>query len=828
VVPWSIPVWTLTIILLFFSGVVAAQEGPIEPVSTPETILYLQGGETLGPTLTGQGGIFPPASPLRPTTFIVGEFEFLAEGNATIHDPGFAIYARTSSNELIPGRMASFEVALSLDGSEKARFTSTGRPLTNDFEGYNGRTTGTITIEAGQTLVAKVYITYTDMAPEVAWGRSNFMSRISFTGDTVRASNISTTWVHSGEALDELDEAKDRASGDGVVVDVRLDTLDPGLLRMATLGLEREGRGIKPVASWTGYDLDGDGAKTGYMGNGSFVIRWFIAGNDSILGGFVENGSVNATLQILTPSPSFWHFDLGRLDLSPPPEEQGFAPGVIVAVVVISVIPLVFLKVPAGVVLAPILALGGRFRRRGGRVVPDDVTANVNDDDDDELHGESSTAVITRNPYFRDFTFLLYSAFYVNVSMNVATNLLGVDIYQRSGSATLMAFHGAIMMFFMMGLGPVVWGYVSDRRSGRKGLMVSTNLAGLFLLIILSMTATQLVSVYVFTLAFMFFVGAKFLQFVLTTEYFPNKVRGTVLAYMTMAELFGAAVGNILAGFSYEMAGVGLTFAIALVFRALSLVFLFPVRDHGQVEEDGVTFRGLVYDSVAWVKGALRLETLRVGIAGFARMADPRRWFAGYSELPHRKQFDYLIAIGVIGGIGGNFIGILWGIYMIENGLPFRLFGIILAIGSLWTPIHIFLSGYLSDRIGPRKVYIWAQIIGYGLLWVLFNLFVQFGEKTVEGLFIVGMIFMIPVWPFIAITGQKMVSEMTSESIRGRALAILGIGGALGQLFGMTSGGFLKDWFGYEKTFLIAIIPVYISIVIAVYGIWFKRPEGTR
>jgi len=782
----SVTLLVLTLVLISgLAGTVSAGDEAIPPGLDllPESVLHISGTESLTPMSPTRGASAHPSA-FASSRDQVGLFSTRISHNGTIVAPSFDIYAHSIGGFSLPSSTARLEADILLDGMVVMSLSSPEDPLGVEPKRYSAASSDSFTVSRGQTLGLRVFIIYVDRGPEVLWGTPDAPSRFSFGGDAIVLVGQDVSGIGGMLRVNATLEEMVR----GLVDTVELVVTDRDHPYVTIPCTNRSGNDLEQTSHL--WDIDVSSGDYSWMGDGEGVYL---------------------QVRVTSRNGEIWVFDLGDVVVEEEPEPVN-GPLFVALIVIFGALPTIFLSPRVVALFAPLMLL---LRRFAGKAKSVDGKVTINDR-------------IVSNKQFRDFKLLMFSIFYANLSLTFGT-FIGWELYNMTGkSAMVVGVHGSLNTFLTFAMAPLVWGAASDKKGNRKNVLIASNVVAIAVLLLMSVTAGSFASLFLWALVLTFFVFAKFLYNVMTTEYFPDEVRGTALSYIIMADILGAAVGTAFGGFIYEAYGLGFCFILAAVFRVVSTGYLFPVRDAGKLDQRKETLDHFLSSLKEWLVEVTRVEALRESWGRFRVWADPRRWFAGYNQLPHRRQFDYMIAHGLIGAIGGSIVGMLWGYYLMDNGLPESLFSVCLLFGNLLGPLMVILAGRSCDRFGPRKVFVATQLLGYGVFWLGFNLFVLFGSKSVESMFAVGLFFMIPVWPFAVISSQHFISELTGENLRGRALAILGVGGALGNVVGNLAGGYMKDTLGYDTTFWLAIIPIYAAAFIAYYGVWVKRPKGMR
>ncbi|KXH79219.1 MFS transporter [Sporosarcina sp. HYO08] len=144
------------------------------------------------------------------------------------------------------------------------------------------------------------------------------------------------------------------------------------------------------------------------------------------------------------------------------------------------------------------------------------------------------------------------------------------------------------------------------------------------------------------------------------------------------------------------------------------------------------------------------------------------------------------------------------------------IFGATFITAFIMSPIW----GRVADRYGFKPILI---INGFGIATsVLLMGFIN----SVETFFILRLLNGI-VTGFIP-TSLAFVSSQTSKEEAGKMLGTLQMGSMTGMLFGPVLGGLLADQFGFQYTFIITSISIYLVALLVLVGIREKKKEKSK
>lgn len=178
----------------------------------------------------------------------------------------------------------------------------------------------------------------------------------------------------------------------------------------------------------------------------------------------------------------------------------------------------------------------------------------------------------------------------------------------------------------------------------------------------------------------------------------------------------------------------------------------------------------------------------------------------------NKKRITIFGWASFLNDLGSDIIFPVWPLFVRSLGASMSALGFIDGLGQALVSISQAFSGYLSDRVGKRKIFIW---IGY----------------LMGSIARVGYAFSTHWWhliPFKALdrTGKirsaprdALVAESSSNYNRGRNFGFLRMMDNLGAVSGIIVCILFFEILGYRKLFLLAAIPSLIAVILILFFI---------
>ncbi len=252
--------------------------------------------------------------------------------------------------------------------------------------------------------------------------------------------------------------------------------------------------------------------------------------------------------------------------------------------------------------------------------------------------------------------------------------------------------------------------------------------------------------------------------------------RGASIGLLAASSAFGGGVGAIVGGITYQWYDLRIAFlsgGLSAVVAGLMILFLFKDDSHAT---DSTTQSG---GRITTLKVLQNFDVLKPCISCFSYMVGITAFYA-------------LASIYVVEILGGS--RLLWGV---SATLAYVIGAVAIA------PI-----GRLSDRIG-RKPIIRAGLLAQVVLFISFIFF--------RNPLFVALLSVVPLGFIVCNTITTLVTDVTTEQQRGKAVGIqysfLNSGGVVGPL----AGGAIAQEFGFGFVLVFAIVSVLFSFL------WLQR-----
>lgn len=178
-----------------------------------------------------------------------------------------------------------------------------------------------------------------------------------------------------------------------------------------------------------------------------------------------------------------------------------------------------------------------------------------------------------------------------------------------------------------------------------------------------------------------------------------------------------------------------------------------------------------------------------------------------------RKTVRTFAAASFLNDLGSDMIYPIWPLFLISvMGANMAVLGFIDGLGEAIVSISQAASGYISDKIRKRKIFIW---IGY-----LFGSLSRFGYAiSVVWQHIIPFRILDRAGKIRSAPRDAIIADISSSENRGRNFGLLRTMDNLGAVCGILICIFLFKYLGYRNLFIIAAIPSLAGVGLIIFRI---------
>lgn len=183
-----------------------------------------------------------------------------------------------------------------------------------------------------------------------------------------------------------------------------------------------------------------------------------------------------------------------------------------------------------------------------------------------------------------------------------------------------------------------------------------------------------------------------------------------------------------------------------------------------------------------------------------------------------KRKIKILGIASFLNDVGSDMIYPIWPLFVRSLGANMAILGFLDGLGDALVSISQAISGYVSDRIRKRKIFIWLGYffgslsrIGYAIssAWqhlIPFRILDRIGKIR-------------------SAPRDAMVADLSTNEDRGRNFGFLRAMDNLGAVCGILVCIFLFNFLGFKRLFLIASIPSLVGVLLILYFIREEKKE---
>lgn len=184
-----------------------------------------------------------------------------------------------------------------------------------------------------------------------------------------------------------------------------------------------------------------------------------------------------------------------------------------------------------------------------------------------------------------------------------------------------------------------------------------------------------------------------------------------------------------------------------------------------------------------------------------------------------KKTLWVLSVASFLNDVGSDMIAPIWPIFVTGVlGANMAVLGLIDGLGETIVSISQAVSGYLSDRIRKRKIFIWT---GYGFAAIA-RLGYAFSSTWQN---IIPFKILDRSGKIRGAPRDALIADISDHHNRGKYFGILEALDNLGAVFGIIASILLFGFLGYRNLFLLAALPSIIAVLLVFFYIK-EKPDG--
>jgi MFS family permease len=186
-----------------------------------------------------------------------------------------------------------------------------------------------------------------------------------------------------------------------------------------------------------------------------------------------------------------------------------------------------------------------------------------------------------------------------------------------------------------------------------------------------------------------------------------------------------------------------------------------------------------------------------------------------------KKEVKILGIASLLNDLGSDMIFPVWPLFVRSLGASMSVLGFLDGLGDALVSISQAISGYFSDRIQKRKVFVWLGYLMGGISRVGYAL-------SQNWLHLIPFRILDRSGKIRSAPRDAIVADLSTEKDRGENFGFLRMMDNLGAVLGILLCILLVNFLGFKKLFLLASIPSLIGVILILIFIKEQKRDTTK
>jgi len=186
-----------------------------------------------------------------------------------------------------------------------------------------------------------------------------------------------------------------------------------------------------------------------------------------------------------------------------------------------------------------------------------------------------------------------------------------------------------------------------------------------------------------------------------------------------------------------------------------------------------------------------------------------------------KKEVKIFGLASFLNDMGSDMIYPIWPIFVKSLGAPMWILGLLDGIGDALVSISQAISGYISDRIQKRKIFVW---LGY-LMGSISRIGYAISKNWLQ---LLPFRILDRAGKIRSAPRDAIVADLSENENRGRNFGFLRMMDNLGAVVGILICIFLINFLDFQKIFILASIPSLIGVILILILIKEQKKDSTK
>ena len=186
-----------------------------------------------------------------------------------------------------------------------------------------------------------------------------------------------------------------------------------------------------------------------------------------------------------------------------------------------------------------------------------------------------------------------------------------------------------------------------------------------------------------------------------------------------------------------------------------------------------------------------------------------------------KKKVKILAIASFLNDMGSDMIYPVWPLFVRSLGANMSVLGFLDGLGDTLVSISQAISGYISDRIQKRKIFVWIGYLMGGISRIGYSL-------SKNWVHLIPFRILDRAGKIRSAPRDAIIADLSTDKDRGENFGFLRMMDNLGAVVGILLCILLVNFLGFKKLFLLASIPSLIGVILILIFIKEQKRDSTK
>jgi len=186
-----------------------------------------------------------------------------------------------------------------------------------------------------------------------------------------------------------------------------------------------------------------------------------------------------------------------------------------------------------------------------------------------------------------------------------------------------------------------------------------------------------------------------------------------------------------------------------------------------------------------------------------------------------KRKIKILGIASFLNDMGSDMIYPVWPLFVRSLGANMSVLGFLDGLGDALVSISQAISGYISDKIQKRKVFVWLGYLMGGLSRIGYSI-------STNWIHLIPFRILDRAGKIRSAPRDAIIADLSTDEDRGENFGFLRMMDNLGAVIGILLCIFLINFLGFQKLFLLASIPSLVGVVLILIFIQEQKRDSSK